>query len=143
DPSLAMLATDQSGPYVDWFNGSFYGQMSWLSPAPGYIAPPLDGIWATAPYLHNGSVPDLETLLDSTKRPKYFTRPFDSSMYDPNKPGYPFTVVDHGHDMEPNAQMKKQIYDTTLTGYSNAGHTYGDALSTDDRAALIEYLKSL
>ena len=36
-----------------------------FEPFDGYIAPPLDGIWITAPYLHNGSVPDLETLLNS------------------------------------------------------------------------------
>ena len=38
---------------------------------------------------------------------------------------------------------KKRIYDTTLPGYGNGGHTYGDALSSDDRLALIEYLKTL
>ena len=35
----------------------------------GYQAPPLDGIWATAPYLHNGSVPTLHALLQSSTRP--------------------------------------------------------------------------
>ena len=35
------------------------------------------------------------------------------------------------------------IYDTTKPGYGNGGHTYGDALSADDRAALLEYLKTL
>ena len=52
-----------------WFATSFYGQTSRLEPQPAYIAPPLDGIWATAPYLHNGSVPTLAALLDSSKRP--------------------------------------------------------------------------
>ena len=41
----------------------------------GYQAPPLDGIWASAPYLHNGSVPTLHALLDSKTRPSRFTRP--------------------------------------------------------------------
>ena len=41
----------------------------------GYQAPPLDGIWASAPYLHNGSVPTLRALLDSSSRPSRFTRP--------------------------------------------------------------------
>ena len=39
----------------------------------GYQAPPLDGVWATAPYLHNGSVPTLHDMLDSKSRPKIFT----------------------------------------------------------------------
>jgi hypothetical protein len=41
------------------------------------VAPPLDGIWATAPFLHNGSVPTLEELLDSRTRAP-----------DPGRPGY-------------------------------------------------------
>src|SRR5256885_8025425 len=51
-------------------------------PQPGYIAPPLDGIWATAPFFHNGSVPTLEGVLDSTKRPAKWTRSFVSTDYD-------------------------------------------------------------
>jgi hypothetical protein len=42
----------------------------------GYQAPPLDGIWATAPYFHNASVPTLSDVLDSKSRPRTFTRPF-------------------------------------------------------------------
>jgi hypothetical protein len=38
----------------------------------GYVAPPLDGVWATAPYLHNGSVPTLAALLDTRNRPTYW-----------------------------------------------------------------------
>ena len=43
-----------------------------LAPGDGYVAPPLDGVWATAPYLHNGSVPTLAALLDSRLRQPRF-----------------------------------------------------------------------
>jgi hypothetical protein len=39
--------------------------------------------------------------------------------------------------------IKKSIYDTTLPGYSNGGHTYGDPLTEGERTAVIEYLKTL
>jgi hypothetical protein len=43
-----------SDRFIEWFNGSFYGELARAVPAREYIAPPLDGVWATAPYLHNG-----------------------------------------------------------------------------------------
>ena len=56
----------------------------------GYQAPPLDGIWATAPYFHNGSVPTLYDVLNSKSRPKIFTRSFktDEEDYDKEKVGW-------------------------------------------------------
>jgi hypothetical protein len=107
------------------------------------VAPPLDGIWATAPYLHNGSVPTMAALLDSSTRPRYFTRSFDSKDYDPVALGWRFSVVDHGQSAEPSASKAVLIYDTTLIGYSNSGHTFGDVLSPPQRLAVIEYLKTL
>jgi hypothetical protein len=41
---------------------------------PGYIAPPLVGIWASAPYFHNGSVPTLWQVLDPDSRADIWTR---------------------------------------------------------------------
>jgi len=64
DPVLAQGTAQFAPPYVTWFQTSFWGQVSRLDPQNGYIAPPLDGIWATAPYFHNGSVPTLEAVLD-------------------------------------------------------------------------------
>src|SRR5688572_12358815 len=46
----------------------------------GYQAPPLDGVWATAPYLHNGSVPTLHHLLKSSDRPEVFTRSYGTQL---------------------------------------------------------------
>lgn len=96
----------------------------------GYIAPPLDGIWATAPYFHNGSVPDLMSLLKSSERPKKWYR---DGVYDiKNRVGLSF-----------KNQTGYSLYDTSLSGNSNQGHTYGDELTDSDRVSLIEYLKTL
>jgi hypothetical protein len=143
DPVLAAGASQLAQRFVDWFNGSFYGEMSRLDPQKGYVAPPLDGIWATAPFLHNGSVPTLEGVLDSSKRPTYFIRDFDPDHFDEVAVGAKFEELDHGKAGETDATRKKSLYDTTEVGYSNAGHTYGDHLSATDRTNLLEYLKTL
>jgi mono/diheme cytochrome c family protein len=111
----------------------------------GYQAPPLDGIWATAPYLHNGSVPAVYYLLNSKTRPKYFTRTFrtDKDAYDPVKLGWKVRVLEHGVDPQLPARERRQVYDTTLPGRGNGGHPFGDALSEEERMAVIEYLKTL
>jgi hypothetical protein len=129
--------------FVEWFANSFWGETSRLEPQLGYVAPPLDGIWATAPYLHNGSVPTLEALLDSSKRPRYWTRTFDSTDYDQAAVGWNFAELDHGQADEPTAGARVRIYDTTLLGYGNQGHTRADDLDDSERRALLEYLKTL
>jgi cytochrome c553 len=113
----------------------------------GYQAPPLDGIWASAPYLHNGSIPTLHALLDSSTRPKRFTRPpsTDFEHYDQQKVGWKFEEV-AGPPATPakrNSHKDHFIYDTSRYGLGNGGHTFGDKLSEADRADLIEYLKTL
>jgi mono/diheme cytochrome c family protein len=143
DPLLVQGETEFAGRFVEWFATSFWGETSRLDPQLGYIAPPLDGIWATAPYLHNGSVPTIEALLDSSKRPQYWTRTFQSTDYDPATLGWKFTKLDHGHAGEPTAGARVKIYDTTQLGYGNGGHTFGDDLSDDERHAVLEYLKTL
>ena len=143
DGALATGAAQFAQRYIDWFSRSFYGKTARLEPYKGYYAPPLDGIWATAPYLHNGSVPTIAALLDSKTRPQFWTRSFDSSDYDRTNLGWNFTAVDHGQDAEPNDQVRVLLYDTTLLGSSNRGHTFGDSLSADERAALLEYLKTI
>jgi mono/diheme cytochrome c family protein len=155
DPTLVNLMQSPRGQsYLNWLNTSWFGQLSQVVATHGYVAPPLDGIWATGPFLHNGSVPTLATLLDSSKRPRYFTRlwmssdkaPADGEVdvnFDPVAVGIKYTALDHGQLDEKDASKRAAIYDTTLLGYSNSGHTFGDALSEDDRHAVIEYLKTL
>lgn len=71
----------------------------------GYLAPPLYGIWATAPYLHNGSVPDLWTLLTPAERPAVWRRKLtekldneshydtQSSAYDQDRLGWKYDTL--------------------------------------------------
>jgi hypothetical protein len=146
DPVIGSGAAQFADRFVDWFGKSFYGESARLEPRPAYYAPPLDGIWATAPYLHNGSVPSLAALLDAKTRPTFWRRKATDGLgqdYDPTIGGIGFDVVDHGQDAEPDAAARRRIYDTTKPGYGNGGHTFGDALAADDRAALLEYLKTL
>jgi hypothetical protein len=139
-------------------SGQFYNQSwfaheksGWLSDefpvmkTVGYQAPPLDGIWATAPYLHNGSVPTVYHLLNSKSRPRIFTRSFRTGVddYDPIKLGWKVSTFDvsNGPDLIPFE--RRRIYDTTRPGQGNGGHTFGDDLSEEERIAVIEYLKTL
>src|SRR5262249_37976772 len=104
-----------------------------------YKAAPRDGVWATPPFLHNGSVPNLyEMLVPAAERTKkfYITREFD-----PVKVGLDTTAT------------SGFLMDTTLLGNSNAGHSFQDGprgngiigplLTDDQRWALVEYLKSI
>lgn len=94
-----------------------------------YKGRPLNGIWATAPYLHNGSVPNLVELL---KRPADRTKQFRLGSRE-------FDVVNVGFTID----QGDFLFDTTLPGNSNAGHDYTEQLTDDDRRDLLEYLKTL
>jgi mono/diheme cytochrome c family protein len=102
----------------------------------------LDGIWATAPYLHNGSVPTLyDLLLPPDQRPKTFL--VGSREFDPVKVGFK------------SAGYNGFNFLTTQPGNSNVGHDYGNVpftrpdgttlkpITDEQRWALVEYLKSL
>jgi mono/diheme cytochrome c family protein len=125
--------------YHTWYNQSWFAKgtnAAQLLPTKGYIAPPLDGIWATAPYLHNGSIPTLDDLLNSKQRPQMWARTFDNTAdYDAAKVGWKYEVK--------TAKTDIKTYNTATYGYGNGGHTYGDMLTPDERKALIEYLKTL
>ena len=84
-----------------------------VRPTDGYRAAPLLGLWLSAPYLHDGSVPTLgDLLLPAAERPVTFDR--------------------HGWTV-----------DTTVEGSSNQGHEFGTGLSQADKDALVAYLLSL
>ena len=105
----------------------------------GYKIRPLTGIWATAPYLHNGSVPTLyDLLLPPAQRPQSFY--VGSREFDPVKVGYRDTAAPD------NTFLFRTVDDKgrPIPGNSNIGHDYGNAsLSERDRMALIAYLKTL
>jgi hypothetical protein len=146
DPAVANAAVVHAPALLDWFNGSFYGRITPLEPNrpfPGYEPPPLDGIWATAPFLHNGSVPSVELVLNSKARPKYWKRvDYDDTHFDEDALGWPWVEVPYSQADAPEAE-RKYIYDTTYFSQSNSGHTFGDQLTNGERRALIEYLKTL
>ena len=66
-----------------WFGN--FGEHDVVADPGGYVAPPLDGIWASGPYFHNGSVPTLWHVLHSDQRPKVWSRSEDG--YDCQKVG--------------------------------------------------------
>jgi len=105
-----------------------------------YVARPLTGVWATAPYLHNGSVPSLRDLLQpAARRPKTFV--VGSREYDPATLGLAATAPG-----EVRAQVSAPApftFDTVKEGNSNAGHEFGTDLADTDKRDLLEYLKTL
>lgn len=143
DPSLAEAAFHDSDRFMRWFNQSFYGELGEARPGLGYVAPPLDGIWATAPYLHNGSVPTLAALLDSRLRPAIWRYGAATPDYDPAALGWQTETLTAGRDQFASLDEQKWVYDTGRRGFGNQGHTFGDELTDDDRRALLEYLKTL
>ena len=146
DQVVANMGVVHAPEFVDWYNGSFYGKITRAvpnNPFPGYMAPPLDGVWATAPYLHNGSVPTIELVLNSKARPAVWKRvDLDNANYDENALGWPWTQPPYSQASAPAAEQKF-IYDTSYWSQSNVGHTFGDQLTDAERRSVLEYLKTL
>jgi hypothetical protein len=123
----AMEALDQRGG-VAWRDTLIDTQ----PPYGPYAARPLYGIWAAAPYLHNGSVPTLyHLLLPPDQRPKTFA--LGARDYDPVKLGFVVSTACSQQDC---------LVDTSETGDGNGGHLWGTDLSESNRMALLEYLKT-
>ena len=100
----------------------------------GYANHPLDGIWARAPYLHNGSVPTLRDLLEPVeRRPTRFYRGYD--VFDQARVGFVSNVPQEG-------ARRFFLHDTDVPGNGNGGHLYGTALPDADKQAIVEYLKT-
>jgi hypothetical protein len=104
----------------------------------GYKARPLTGIWATAPYLHNGSVPTLyDLLLPPAQRETRFV--VGGRDYDPVRVGYPGGAAGVGGFTFETAKDGAAI-----DGNGNGGHDYNNAgLSDEMRRDLVEYMKTL
>jgi hypothetical protein len=143
-----LLRTVQAKAYselkmTDVEEAELHGYRGYPSPpAPegNYKAGPRDGVWATAPFLHNGSVPNLyEMLLPASQRTKKF---YIGREFDPVKVG-----------LDTTGNSGKFLMDTTLRGNSNQGHSFEDGplgngvvgrLFTDqERWEIVEYLKSI
>ena len=107
-------------------------------PLLGYRARPLTGIWATAPFLHNGSVANLwELLLPPAQRLAAFN--VGSREFDPVRVGY---VTASSADN--SFRFVAREGGVSVAGNGNEGHDYNNArLSDADRWALVEYMKTL
>ena len=101
----------------------------------GYEAKVLHGIWGAAPFLHNGSVPTLTDLLKPpSERPKMFQV---GPAYDPVRVG--LAAEQAGE----NTMFTATGCEDPSSGRSNCGHDFGTKLKADEKAALLEYLKTL
>jgi mono/diheme cytochrome c family protein len=111
----------------------------------GYVPPILTGVWATAPYLHNGSVPTLWALMHPDDRPARF-----------EVGGHRLDYARMGIDLQPDSTgvwrypkgyvpgSRPVVYDTSRLGRGNGGHRFPfRAMGEDDKAAVLEYLKTL
>ena len=99
----------------------------------GYV-PPLVGVWATAPYFHNGSVPTVEAVLNSKIRPEIWKRDQDPNAYDLESLGMIFSTLSReeleqsDRIMETAPHLSREsldqmfIYDTQGFGRGNMGH---------------------
>jgi len=123
-----------------WFGREIAGEPGLDSPA-GYVAPPLDGVWATAPYLHNGSVPTLWHLLHPGSRPAVWKR--SSEGYDDRRVGLEVEELPAMPAGKLLPAERRRHFDTTKPGKSASGHDYPDLLSEDEKTAVLEYLKTL
>ncbi len=140
DPVRLQALSDYRRQYArSWF--AHGGKLEVIEEPKGYVAPPLDGIWASAPYFHNGSVPTLWHVLHPDKRPVLWRRSSEDG-YDTERVG----LVIQQRDRLPEGLsrwQRRQWFDTRRFGKSAAGHRYPEKLTEDQRRAVLEYLKTL
>jgi len=142
DPVRAMQFTPQVAAAV---NDSVYGRHLSVRVARRYSAPPLTGLWSSAPYLHNGSVPTLWQLMTPGQRAIEFP-----------VGGHALDFAQAGLALECDAQRRCRypdgyapfsepvMFDTRRPGLGNGGHEREfEGLDDADKRALIEYLKRL
>ena len=129
-PKMANLSEDN-----EVYFGTPRGEKS------GYKATLLHGIWARAPYLHNGSVPTLWHLMRPAARPEKFIR--GNIKYDEENVGFIWNKEPGLDEYGPGDTVHFAEYDTTLRGNSNKGHIFGSEWSDSEVRAVIEYMKTL
>jgi hypothetical protein len=135
----ALSATHREAYGQSWF--AHFGKLPNVSRPQGYVAPPLDGLWASAPYFHNGSVPTLWHVLHPDQRPVVWTRVGDA--FDEDRVGPKIEDFDELPLHITAGSQRRQYFDTRGFGKSGAGHDFAEALGEDDRRAVLEYLKTL
>ena len=134
--------------FTDAFQESPLADHGALRKSEGYAAPPLTGVWANFPYLHNGSVPTLHHLLGSeAERPRIFSV-VAARNFDRERVGQKLSPESFIHLGEAELLRKfrddRNWFNTDRTGHGNQGHGVWSRIKTDEnRRALIEYLKTL
>ena len=140
---LTALSSEGRQRYADsWFaHAGEDDQQETVTDPDGYVAPPLDGIWASAPYFHNGSVPTLWHVLHPADRPEVWVR--TSEEVDQERVGLKVRTVAKVPVGEPDVAIRRSHFDTKRFGKSNSGHDYPDQLTESEKTAVLEYLKTL
>ncbi len=137
DPLRASVFSDA---LVERIGDSLYGSKIAVARTDDYVAPPLTGLWASAPYLHNGSVPTVEDLLMPERRPQRFQ--VGGHALDFDRLG--LRLASDGAYPGGYTPFSNPVwYDTSLPGQSNAGHDFGESLGETEKRQLIEFLKLL
>jgi mono/diheme cytochrome c family protein len=139
----SLTAKERADLTTSWFGhfGADGRDLGDRTAPTGYVAPPLDGVWATAPYFHNGSVPTLWHVLHPAERPVVWRR--TPTGYDDARVGL---EVEELADLPPGrlrSSDRRTFFDTRKPGKSAAGHDFPDALTEDEKTAVLEYLKTL
>jgi hypothetical protein len=141
----------------NWINE--YGKAGDVVADPGgYLAPPLNGVWASAPYFHNGSVPTLWHVLHPDERPVVWARTDDqndpqgldrspeesmAADYDAERVGVAASQFDAPPPATASAADRHRYFDTRRFGKSATGHDFPNVLDQRERRAVLEYLKAL
>jgi hypothetical protein len=136
DDSKAQAARQRTDSSMNETMRGAVKTMAQMAPVGSYEARVLQGVWAAAPYLHNGSVPTLADLLKpAAERPASFAV----------GPNFDIDKVGLASVQEPTAQaLMTTGCDDLRSGNSRCGHEYGTTnLSGDEKRALLEYLKTL
>lgn len=133
---------DQRTVYV--VNGLGYDGLLAGRLAPDYVAQPLTGLWSSAPYLHNGSVPTLWHLMHPAERPAQFD--VGGHALDLTRVGIAGVMTDGAWATPPDyvPWAEPVRIDTGVPGLHAGGHEQPfDTMSEPDKAALLEFLKLL
>ena len=127
--------------HESWFG--YFGNEETIVDPKGYLAPPLDGVWASAPYLHNGSVPTLWHLLHPSERPQVWKRAEDPDSYDQELVGLDVEMLEQLPASVNDPIERRAFFDTRGFGKGAGGHLFPEQLSDRERRAVLEYLKTL
>lgn len=136
----ALLPSHRRLYTQNWFG--HFGELEAIENPEGYVAPPLDGVWASGPYFHNGAVPTLWHVLRPSQRPAIWKR--QGKEYDQQRVGL---AVESVQEVPAEALLdvreRRRYFETRKFGKSAGGHTYPDQLSEREKQAVLEYLKTL